>query len=291
VDFMAKKKKKKKKTSKSAKKAKTEIPLDSALKSAKKPQIETPLDSTLKSAKQPQVENPLDIALKSSEETHTDLQGLLQGVSEGAGYYRRVEKVETEIVPQLVHEGKSEIAEMYAMEDVPLTERKPIKKRTPLIDTQKPEVEKVQQLPKPKIKQLPTTAQPPPPPPPVSEKENIYSKLEVFFEEYMRGYSERYTGWEESIGNILAILRKMRKVTKTNTETLVLSISNLFGKIQSNLDLFKIKRNEIEKIANVNLLTMSSEFKKVLGLLELQVKEYQLKKLTDDYVHEREILT
>jgi len=35
---------------------------------------------------------------------------------------------------------------------------------------------------------------------------------------------------------------------------------------------------------------MSSEFKRVLGLLELQVKDYQLKRLTDEFVHERELL-
>ena len=31
---------------------------------------------------------------------------------------------------------------------------------------------------------------------------------------------------------------------------------------------------------------MSGKFKRVLGLLELQIKEYQLKRVTDDFVHE-----
>jgi hypothetical protein len=31
---------------------------------------------------------------------------------------------------------------------------------------------------------------------------------------------------------------------------------------------------------------MSGKFKRVLGLLELQVKEYQLKRVTDELIHE-----
>ena len=112
-------------------------------------------------------------------------------------------------------------------------------------------------------------------------KETIYKKLTTFLEEYMEGNLERYHRWEESTGNILAILRKMRKFTKKNTEDLTTSINNQYEKIKLNLDQFKIKRNEIEKISGVNIENLSGEFKKVLGLLELQVKEYQLKKFTD----------
>ena len=100
----------------------------------------------------------------------------------------------------------------------------------------------------------------------------------------MEGNLERYHRWEESTGNILAILRKMRKFTKKNTEDLTTSINNQYEKIKLNLDQFKIKRNEIEKISGVNIENLSGEFKKVLGLLELQVKEYQLKKFTDEYI-------
>ncbi len=88
-----------------------------------------------------------------------------------------------------------------------------------------------------------------------------------------------------SISNILAILRKMRKITKKNTDDLVLSINNVFDKIQADLEQFKIKRDETEKIAEVDIESMSSEFKRVLGMLELQIKEYQLKRVTDEYIH------
>ncbi|MEJ2252543.1 MAG: hypothetical protein P8Y97_23140 [Candidatus Lokiarchaeota archaeon] len=77
----------------------------------------------------------------------------------------------------------------------------------------------------------------------------------------------------------------MRKITKKNTEDLVGKINKSYDKIQKGLEQFKIKRDEIEKIADVDIQHMSKEFKNVLGLLELQVKEYQLKKLTDDLFH------
>ncbi|HEY0088512.1 MAG TPA: hypothetical protein VGB37_06695, partial [Candidatus Lokiarchaeia archaeon] len=72
-----------------------------------------------------------------------------------------------------------------------------------------------------------------------------------------------------------------------NTEDLVSSIKNVFNQINVSLEEFKIKRDEIEKIAGVDVETMSGEFKKVLGLLELQIKEYQLKLLTDELIKEQ----
>lgn len=132
--------------------------------------------------------------------------------------------------------------------------------------------------------------QPPTPPEKVIKKDNIYLKLSEFFEELLKGYNDRYERWENSISNILAILRKMRKITKKNTDDLVVSINNLYKKIKTELELFKIKRNEVEKVAEVDIESMSGEFKRVLGLLELQIKEYQLKRVTDDLIHEMQYL-
>jgi hypothetical protein len=78
----------------------------------------------------------------------------------------------------------------------------------------------------------------------------------------------------------------MRKITKKNTDDLVVSINNQYKKIQAQLELFKVKRNEVEKVAEVDIESMSGKFKRVLGLLELQIKEYQLKRVTDDLIHE-----
>ena len=83
----------------------------------------------------------------------------------------------------------------------------------------------------------------------------------------------------------------MRKITKKNTEDLTSSINNLYQKIQAELEIFKIKRGEVEKVAEVDMESMSGEFKRVLGLLELQVKEYQLKRETDDLIHELRYLS
>ena len=120
----------------------------------------------------------------------------------------------------------------------------------------------------------------------VKMKDNIYVKLAEFFENLLKGYNERYERWENSISNILAIMRKMRKITKKNTDDLEVSIHNLYKKIQTELELFKVKRDEVEKIAEVDIESMSGKFKRVLGLLELQVKEYQLKRVTDELIHE-----
>ena len=222
----------------------------------KKKKTESPKEATTKSAEMPEMELSLDSALSSAlsstKETQTDLQGLLHKVSE-VSWYDREPKEKEIIEPQLIYERKNENAEDYIEEESPTSEMKKTNGST--------------------VEKTVTPA-----------KETIYNKLTIFLEEYIEGNLERYNRWEESTGNILAILRKMRKFTKKNTEDLTTSINNQFEKIKLNLDQFKIKRDEIEKISGVNIETLSGEFKKVLGLLELQVKEYQLKKFTDEYI-------
>ncbi|MFX0071004.1 MAG: hypothetical protein ACFFAO_07935 [Candidatus Hermodarchaeota archaeon] len=207
----------------------------------------------------------------SAKQTQEALQSLLHGVSEGDGFYKREIKESEQIEPRLTIDKKSEIVEEYLLEEVPISERKSSKKRKPieLPEETKTSAKSVEEI----------------------TEANIYVKLAEFFEEFMQGYNERYSQWENSVSNILAILRKMRKVTKKNTEDLVDSINNLFTKIQENLQQFKVKRDEIERVSGVDILMMSGEFKKVLGLLELQIKEYQLKKITDEFLHQQELFT
>lgn len=230
-------------------------------KKKKKKTEKSPKEATTKIEEMPEMELSLDSALSSAlsstKETQTDLQGLLHKVSEVSWY--DPEPKEKEIIePQLIYERKNESSEDYLEEDISKSKGK---------EAKAPAVQETQEI---------VAA--------ATVKETIYKKLEEFLEEYMEGNLERYNRWEESTGNILAILRKMRKFTKKNTEDLITSINNQFEKIQLNLDQFKIKRDEIEKISGVNIETLSGEFKKVLGLLELQVKEYQLKKFTDEYI-------
>jgi len=264
-------------------------------------------------------EYSLDTALSSAKTTETTLQTLLKGVSEGQGFVHPKKDEKVKITPQLIHESQSKIAEAYVLEDVPLVQRTRDKKkpRTLLIPEEKEKIKTTKlTMPSKEVETLPTqqkgqveppkSSEPQPPvekesvekaegvPPTPStkkepsfvKKENIYLKLTEFFEGLLAGYSENYDRWEMSISNILGILRKMRKITKKNTDDLEASIRNIFKRIQENLEQFKLKRNEIEKVAEVNIESMSRKFKRVLGLLELQIKEYQLKRVTDDFVHE-----
>ena len=227
------------------------------------------------------VESPLsniDNVLTSSKKTESTLHGLLKVVTEEKSFISPIEK-EEKIAPQLSYDSKKQIAEDYAMEQVPISERVSIKKRTPISDIS----EDVKSSENATAQTSSTTKTPS-----FSKKENVYEKLTVYFEGVFDGYVDRYNQWENSISSILSILRKMRKITKKNTEELVSSVSGLYEKIHYNLDQFKLKRDEVEKITDVDVESMSSEFKKVLGLLELQVKEYQFKKLSDEYVRQQQ---
>lgn len=215
----------------------------------------------------------IDNVLKSSKKTESALHSMLKGVTEEKVFIAPKEE-DTKIAPQLSYETKKQIAEDYVLEDVSLTKRDSIEKRKPISTT----LEKN----KTTIKSPSTTQSPS-----FSKKDDIYVKLAGFFEGVFDSYVERYNQWENSISSILSILRKMRKITKKNTEELVSSIGGTYDRIQYNLEQFKLKRDVVEKIADIDVESMSSEFKKVLGLLELQVKEYQLKKLSDEYFHQQ----
>jgi len=235
-------------------------------KDKEKPKSKVPLDT-------------LDNVLKSSKKTESALHSMLKGTSDKEVFISSKEE-NTKIAPQLSYETKKKIAEDYMMEEVPLTKRDPLKKRTPISETSG----KIEPTSKEPAETKTAAAQTPS----FSKKDDIYVKLSDFFEEVFENYVERYNQWENSISSILSILRKMRKITKKNTEDLVSSIGNTYEKIQYNLEQFKLKRDQVEKIADVDVETMSGEFKKVLGLLELQVKEYQLKRLSDEYVHQQQ---
>jgi hypothetical protein len=250
------------------------------------------LTSALKKKKKGKEPEPSsDVVLDSAKQTESDLQSLLKGSSEGKDVFKPLAKKEEKAEPHLTHEAKNKIAEAYMMEDIPLSQRKSTKSQEQAIEPDELEKLKVgekdmqtnniQVFSEKKLpdKVIPATT--------TSLDKEIYEKLAIFFENFLKNYNERYIRWEESISNILAILRKMRKYTKKNTEDLIESINYLFNKIQTNLEQFKVKRDEVEKIAGVDILTLSGEFKKVLGLLELQIKEYQLKKSTDEFIHKQ----
>ncbi len=225
----------------------------------------------------------LEEALKSTEKTGDDLHSLLGSLSTGKGTYQRKDKDDNKIEPHLSYDKlkAKEIAEEYALEETPLAQRERIKERKKLVKEEPIENGKIIQ----NNTQVSESAQLRDVEKEKTKESDLYDKLCGFFTQTFEGYGERYSRWENSISTLLSILRKMRKITKKNTEELVLEISQSYGRIQENLEQFKIKRDEIEGIAEVNIQDMSSEFKKVLGLLELQVKEYQLKRISDELFH------
>jgi len=75
----------------------------------------------------------LDAALHSTKKTETTLQSLMREVSEEKGIVQK--KGDKKITPHLSHESQNKIAENYALEGVPIAQRKqtPGRKRTSLI--------------------------------------------------------------------------------------------------------------------------------------------------------------
>jgi len=75
----------------------------------------------------------LNDVLKSSKKTQSTLHGLLKVVTEGKSFVSPIKK-EEKIAPHLSYETTKKIADDYALEQVPISERTPLKKRTPISD-------------------------------------------------------------------------------------------------------------------------------------------------------------
>jgi len=239
----------------------------------------------------------ITLAMQETEKTKSTLRGLLKGVSEGKGLYQRKKEEEEGITPQLSIKKRKEIAEQYlTAEDVivaKLDRKGSVKKRPSFVDralgpkpgaAQDEKYEELQAKIQKKKKAAAVKKKGAAPAVPQAPDKNIYEKLASFFQDHINSYTDKYRSWENSISSLLSILRKMRKITKKNTEDLEVSIKNLFETAEVGLNQFKVKRDEIERVAGVNIQGMSSEFRRVLGLLELQIKEYQLKRVSDDFV-------
>jgi len=292
------KKKKGKKSKEKKKKEKDSEKKTSKTETTAQPSYESTLITTLTAKKGES--DALDTSIEDIKETQASLQDLLEVSSEDDGFFRR-EKEEI-IQPQLKYDSdESKTMRDFITEGVPLTERKigrsEIKQRARLAEP----------TPGP-VEEPPIEAPPLEPPVEISgevpaepteekssvieepsfthkEPESIFPKLSDFFTELIEGNTVKYDQWEDSTTSILSILRKMRKVTKKNTEELVLAINNSFNRVHAGLDEFKIKRVEVQRISEVDLDELSTQFRKVLGLLELQVKEYRLKLIADEYIH------
>jgi hypothetical protein len=216
-------------------------------------------------------EYSLEEALKSSQKTGNDLQNFLSALYKGKGFYQGAKSVEEtkpeeRIDPQLSYDAESSKKDKkdYVIEKISISEKKSkTAKKQVDISQEAEETKETEEL----------------------KKEVIYNKLTEFFQKFFEDYDARYNRWEESINALVSVLRKMRKITKHNTQQLISGIKNIYGEIQTNLEQFKIKRDEMEKVSGVDLEEMSREFKKLIGLMSIQLKEYQLRKLTDELLY------
>ncbi|TFH31421.1 MAG: hypothetical protein E4G98_00030 [Promethearchaeota archaeon] len=109
-----------------------------------------------------------------------------------------------------------------------------------------------------------------------------YSKdLQIFFSQLGRAYENRYALWESTFVSIMAILKKMRKYNEVQTNALDVTIGELDQKLQKGLHDFQIKRDEMERFSDIDYKLITQDFKKTMELLQLQIKEIQMRQEID----------
>ncbi len=113
---------------------------------------------------------------------------------------------------------------------------------------------------------------------------DLYHDLGVFFGELQESYADRYKMWEDSINAILLIMRKMQATTTENTKLLIDSIVDFHERVKVGLDKFEKKRNSVEKYSGADLWGTVKQLKRVMGILKLQIQEYELKSRVDTYL-------
>ncbi len=105
---------------------------------------------------------------------------------------------------------------------------------------------------------------------------NYWRDSQIFFKQLGRSYEERYLLWNQTYSSIVAILRKMRRINESNTNSLIKSIKDLEIKLISGLEDFAMKRNEVERFSDIDYKLVTKNFKKTMELLSLQMREFKL---------------
>lgn len=113
---------------------------------------------------------------------------------------------------------------------------------------------------------------------------NLWGDLGVFLTELSDSYADRYQLWENSINTVLSILRKMQQVTNTNAEIMIDAIEQQHDEIKTGLNHFVTLRDAIERQTDQDLNEVTKNLRRVLGILSLQIKEYQLKAKVDNWL-------
>ncbi len=96
--------------------------------------------------------------------------------------------------------------------------------------------------------------------------------------------ADRYQMWEDSINAVLLIMRKMQATTTENTKLLINSIVDFHERVRIGLEKFEKKRNSVEKYSGADLWGTVKQLKRVMGILKLQIQEYELKSRVDTYL-------
>jgi len=112
----------------------------------------------------------------------------------------------------------------------------------------------------------------------------LYHDLGVFLGELQESFADRYQMWEDSINAVLLIMRKMQATTTENTKLLISSILDFHERLTVGLAKFEMKRNAVEKYSGADLWGTVKQLKRVMGILKLQIQEYELKSRVDTYL-------
>jgi hypothetical protein len=220
----------------------------------------------------------MEKTLESSKEMGTELQNLIGALSQGKGSYyqkrreeaarRKAQKEEEEKKkPSEPEETEPEVSEPEAPKLSPDTEQ-----------SKKIAEDYVKESTSKSVKSKPSFMEEGE----GAEEKTIYKKLEEFIIKFFEGNQKKYDEWESSVNSFVSVLRKMRKITKNNTKQLLNSIEKIEEEYKSRLRQFELKRDGVEDLADIEMDEMAEKFNKVMGLMSIQLKDYELKRLVED---------
>jgi len=219
----------------------------------------------------------MEKTLESSKEMGTELQNLIGALSQGKGSYYQKRREEAAKKKAQKEEEKKKAQKPEPSE--PETSEPEAPKLSPDTEQSKKIAEDyVKESTSKSVKSKPSFMEEGE----GAEEKTIYKKLEEFITKFFEGNQKKYDEWESSVNSFVSVLRKMRKITKNNTKQLLNSIEKIEEDYKSRLEQFELKRDGVENIADIEMDEMAEKFNKVMGLMSIQLKDYELKRLVED---------
>lgn len=105
---------------------------------------------------------------------------------------------------------------------------------------------------------------------------NVWKDTEIFFKQLERSFKGRYDFWGSSYNQIRLTLQKISDYNEQNAQKLIKVLEEMEKKLKAGLKDFVKKRNEIERFSDIDYKLMTKNFKNLLELLSLQVREAKL---------------